>query len=268
MAVRASWTGTLGFGLVSIPVGTTPAVRENDVAYKQFHKVGDELNPVGRNNVDKVTGEVVEYGDIIRGYVASNGVVVEVNDAELDALAPESGKHIEIEKFVDLDEVRDDDLFFAKNEYAFPKGKGSEKPYALMVSALAMSGKAGLGTTVRRGKAAKVLVRAVDGVLVVTFLHWDDEVRPASYVGVELPAITEAEHAMASALIDAMTGEWDRTELVDAFRVKAIESLEAKAEGKAPAKPVEAAKPAVTDLMAALQASVEASKAKKEAVAV
>jgi DNA end-binding protein Ku len=246
-------------------VGTAPAVRENDVAYKQFHRDGESLNPVGRQNVDKATGEVVEYADIIRGYVAANGAVVEVNDAELDALAPQAGKHIEISKFVDLDDVRYDDLFFSKNEYAWPK-KGAEKAYALMVEALAKMDKAGLGTTVRRGKAQPVLIRSVRGVLVLTFLHWDDEVRSAESVGVnDEISISDAEIGMAEALIGAMAGDWKPAELVDEFRENAVAMLEAKSQGvqTAPAAKVETV--AQTDLMAVLAASVEASKKAKVA---
>jgi DNA end-binding protein Ku len=268
MAVRASWTGTLGFGLVSIQVGTTPAVRENDVAYKQFREVTDEgtgevsLNPVGRQNVDKVTEDVVQYGDIVRGYEASNGAIVKVNDAELDALAPESGKHIEIAKFVDLEDVFGDDLFFAKHEYVFPK-KGGEKAYALMVKALATTGKGGLGQTVRRGKAQSILIRAYKGVMVLTFLHWDDEVRTPEYIDVLPVEVNEAESNMAVALIQAMAGDWKPAELIDTHREAAIKLLEAKAEGVEPAAAPAPKQQPVTDLMAALQASVEASKKNK-----
>jgi DNA end-binding protein Ku len=275
MAYKASWTGTVGFGMVSVPVASTPAVREQSPSFNQVHEVVDEatgevsLNPVGRKMYDKVTDEEVAWGDIMRGYTASNGAVVRVEDADLEGLAPDRGKHIEIEKFIDLADV--DAKFFAKNEYAWAKAPtkggvaGAGKAYALLVRALETTGKAGFGYRTSRGKNSPVLVRADHGVMVITTLYWDDEVAAPESIGVEPSAVSDAETNMAIALVSAMGGDWKPAELVDEYRENVVAMLEAKSEGKAPQVTEAPKKEVVTDLMAALAASVEASKKAKVA---
>lgn len=267
---RASWTGKIGFGLVSIDVGTFPVVSEQKVSFNRFHEVdptpeqygkgvkGPILNPVGNKNYDKVTGEDLAFADVVSCYTASNGAVVPVDTDEISALKPAGEKFVEIEGFVDADEVLRDTLRFAKDEYAQPK-KGSEKAYQLLVSALEQTGKVGIARRVQRGAEKVLVVRPVDGVLVLTTLYWADEVRSVNEVDAPTVELKEAEVNMAIALVDTLSTKWEPTALEDQYRAKVLAMLEDKAQGVVPELPTATEASAPTDLMAALAASVEAA---------
>jgi len=257
MAVRTSWSGTINFGMVSVPVGTCGAVQEKDVKFSQFHQVGDDLNPVGRKDYDKVTDETVTRDQITRCYV-HDGTPIPVSEDELSALAPEASKTIEIEKFISSDEV--DPLYFARHEYAVP-AKGAEKPYKLLLSALESTGRSGVARTVRRSKEHTVLVSAHNGAIVLSFLNAADEIRDAADLGIKEPELKAAEVDMAIKLVEALTDEWDPRELVDTHRESVLAMIEAKAAGQptATVTPIRVEQSTV-DLMAALEASVNRAK--------
>lgn len=274
MIMRASWKGSIGFGMVNIPVSSAPVVgSENDLSFHRFRRTQmqvkgkkkpvEKINPVGNQNFDKVTGEIIEFADVIRGYTASNGAVVEVTDDDLAAVARQRNDRIEIEKFVPAADI--DPLYLDKSEWAWPRDKGSQKPYATLVAALQRTGMAGIGRTVRRGKERVYVVSVIDGALVLTSLHWAEDVRPVPVKPTELPEPNPGDVDMAQLLVQTLAGKWEPGEFQDSYRAELTEALEAKAAGKAPepAKPGELAEQ-LGDLMATLKASVEAASAKRK----
>lgn len=252
---RTTWKGTITFGLVAVPVGMATVISEKDIKFNTFTDGGA---PLGRAVTDKNAGTF--YTGAVQRGVLVGGKVVIVTDEEVEALAPKASAAIEIESFVELAEV--DPVYFGRHEYAMPLA-GGEKPYALLAATLEASGKAGIGRTVRRGKDHTVLVRSRDGAILVTYLHYHDEVRPVADLDLSTPELKSAELNMALGLVDAMTETFDAESYADGGRERLAAFVAAKAEGEAPMLVVAAApEPPVEDFMAAMAASIAAAKAK------
>jgi DNA end-binding protein Ku len=297
---QAVWTGSISFGLVSIPVRLYPATQPKDVRFHlydrqsgkriRYERVTHEYEAPAFIPEDEVespeesAGEVVrpfthpapaeplpaavDTADVIRGYELPNRDVVPISEDELEALAPERSRTIDIEEFVDLAEI--DPIFFEKSYFVAPtKDTGGDKSYLLLLRAMQNSGMVGIGRFVLRTKPHLVAIRPLGQVLGLETLYFGDEVRKAEDVArVPAVALSDRELKMAEQLIKALATEWIPDKHADQYREELLELLRSKRSWQR-AETAETAAPSSTvdDLMATLKASVEAAKRNNAVIA-
>lgn len=258
---RAIWSGSISFGLVNVPIKLFSAVRGHDIRFTQLHR--DTGARVRRKRVDESTGDEVDYGDIVKGYEVGDGRYVVVEQDELDALAPEASRTIDIRDFVERGDI--DPLYFDRPYYLAPANEAAGKPYRLLVEAMERSDKVAIASFVMRTKEHLVALRAVDGVLVANTMNYADEVQPAEGLeGLEFAdvEVRDRELAMAEQLIESLVTEFDATAYEDRHHDQVVAFLHEKAEGREVAVPEPADDTGeVIDLMAALERSLEAGRA-------
>ena len=260
---RAIWSGSISFGLVNVPVKLYSAVHRENLSFHQFQ---EGTNARVRNKrVSEKTGKEVDYDDIVKGYEVKKGQYVMVEPEELAEFAPRATRTIDIEDFASLDEI--DPIYFDATYYLAPEDtEGARKAYALLLKAMEEQGKVGIGRLVMRSKQYLAAIRPLDGVLAVsTMLFHDEVVSPADIEGIptgrSAPRAAPAEVKMAGQIIASMSREWDPKRYEDTYRVQVLDFLKKKAAGEeivVEEEPEEQAD--VTDLMAALEASLEAAK--------
>ena len=205
---RSIWSGALSFGLVNVPVKLYSAVSRKTV---RFHQLNEETgNRVAQKRVDSQTGEEVAYESIVKGYELGRDRYVVVRPDELDALDPERTRTIDIEDFVDLDEI--DPVYYDHPYYLVPD-KGASKPYGLLMEAMRRSGKVAIARVVLRSKEQLVAIRPAGDVLLMETMIFHDEVVPTDVLD-DLPAqgdlkASDREVAMAEQLIESLTSEFE-----------------------------------------------------------
>ena len=251
----AIWTGTISFGLVTVPVKLVSATKSRDV---RFNQLEDGTNSrIRYRRVSEQTGEEVANDQIVKGYEVSPGQYVVVTDEEMKALAPKASRTIEIEDFVDLDQI--DPVYFEQPYYLAPDAN-AVKPYRLLVEAMTELRKVAIGRLVMRSKESLVAIRPVDGVMVLETMRYDDEVLPAGGVLPEGAAEVEPtarELEMARQLVDALTTAFEPDKYQDGYREQLLALIDKKAAGEEiVAEPVVEDRGKVLDLMAALEASL------------
>ncbi len=249
------WSGSISFGLVSVPIKMNTATVNRDVSFNQIE--AGTASRVRMRRVSEATGEEVANDQIVKGYEISKGQYVIIEPAELTAIKPTSTETIEIEEFVDLDAI--DPIYFDHPYYLVPDKQGA-KAYRLLVAAMDGLRKAALGRVVIRNKESLVAIRVVEGVLVVQMMRYADEVIPVSELsgipGDEI-AVSDKELAMARQLVDALSAEFEPEKYHNEYREQVLALIDQKAAGMeivAPPQSAPAAK--VLDLMAALEASI------------
>jgi len=258
---RAIWSGAISFGLVNIPVKLYSAVSRKTVRFNQLD--GRDGTRIQQKRVNPSTGEEVPYERLVKGYELAPDRYVVVEPQELESIEPRKTHMIEIEDFVELDEI---DPIYYDHPYYLAPGKGASKAYALLLKALEDSGKVGIARVVIRSKEQLVALRAHGGVLhLETMLFGDEVVSPDSLD--EIPDVAdleanEREVKMAGELIASLTAEFDPGKYRDSYREQVLDLIERKAEGEEIAVQPEAdeEQPAAPDLMAALEASIAAAK--------
>ncbi|GGI08566.1 non-homologous end joining protein Ku [Egicoccus halophilus] len=258
---RPTWSGSISFGLVSVPVQLFTAVRTHSVRFTQLHK--DTGNRVRNKRVDETTGDEVAYGDIVKGYEVADGQYVVVDPDELDELDPEASRLIDIEDFVELQQI--DPVYYDRAYYLMPSGDAAAKPYKLLAEAMEQAGKVAVARFVMRNKEYLAAVRARDGLLVLSTMHYADEVAdPADLEAtdtLEQVEVAPRELAMAEQLIDSLVTDFDPERYHDEYQQRVTSFLEAKAEGQElEVTPPERDTGGVIDLMAALEQSLESAK--------
>jgi DNA end-binding protein Ku len=251
----AIWSGNIGFGLVSVPVKVVSATRSQDVRFNQLEEgTGARIR---YRKVSDATGEEVPAERIQKGYEIASGQYVVVEDEDLKALAPKASRTIEIEDFVDLDDI--DPIFFENPYYLSPE-PGASKAYRLLVEAMTQLRKVAVGRVVMRSKESLVAIRPLDGVLCLETMRYADEINSIDGVlpeEVEDAEPTKRELDMAKQLIDTLTTEFDPTKYHDEYREQLLALIEAKAAGQEiVAEPMVEERGKVVDLMAALEASL------------
>jgi DNA end-binding protein Ku len=256
---RAIWSGSVSFGLVNVPVKLVTATSPKDVRFNQLHDA--DHGRINQKRVCSVDGEEVDYAHIVKGYDLGGGRYVIIDPEELRSIDPEASRSIDIEEFVDLADI--DPIFFEHSYYLVPDERAA-KPYALLVEAMANTGKVALGRFVLRTKQYLATMRAKDGVLVLSTMLFADEVVDMATLDVptaEDTKPTERELSMAEQLVASLSTEFDASKYHDTYREQVIELINRKAEGEVIAAPAEPAAAApVVDLMAALEASLAAAK--------
>jgi DNA end-binding protein Ku len=258
---RSIWTGAISFGLVNVPVKLYSAVSKKSVRFHQLHdKDGVRIQ---QKRVCPADGEEVAYENIVKGYEITPDQYVVIEPGELEALEPRKTKTIDIEDFVDLDDI--DPIFYDHPYYLMP-GTGAAKPYKLLVDAMEEAGKVGIARVVIRQKEQLVALRPADGALAMSTMNFADEVVDPDRFDEKPDAEVETskrELDMAKQLIDSLSSDWEPDKYRDTYRERVLELIEQKAEGKEIAvQPVEEPQP-VPDLMAALEASVKAARQDK-----
>jgi DNA end-binding protein Ku len=258
---RPIWSGTISFGLVSVPVKMYSATESKELRFHFLHK--DDLEPIGYDKVRKDTGEHVDPDDIVRGFEVEKGRYVELTEEDLDRLDIELTHSIDICDFVDIDEI--DPIYFRKAYYLLPE-EGAEKPYRLLLAALEETGKVGIAKVVIRNKQHLAALRPWERVLLLETMYFADEIRkPESVDGkVEL---RKPEIEMARSLVENLSDTFDPEKYDDTYRKELLALLKEKAETGEISEPREE-KPEegeVVDLMAALRESVERTKRQKRA---
>jgi DNA end-binding protein Ku len=259
----AIWTGSISFGLVQVPVRLVSATKSCDVSFNQLEEgTGARIR---YKKVSDQTGEEVPPDKIKRGYEISKGRYVMIEPDELDVLKPKGSHAIEIEEFVDLDEI--DPLYFEQPYYLVPDAKGV-KPYKLLVEAMQELNKVAIGRIIVRSKERLVAIRVVDGMLCIETMRYADEVVPREGLvpddgDIEL---TDRELAMARQLVESLAvDEFQPEKYRDEYREQVLDLIERKAAGESiVAEPTVEAPAKVLDLVAALEASLEKAQHAKE----
>jgi DNA end-binding protein Ku len=254
MAPRPIWSGTISFGLVSIPVRMLTATSSREL---RFHFVDRrDLEPIGYDKVRKDTGEHVDPDDVVRAFELEQGRFVPIEPEDLDRLDVELTHSVDICDFVCLDEI--DPIYFRQAYYLVPQ-EGGEKPYQLLVRALDETGRVGIAKVVIRNKQHLACLRPWEGVLVLETMYYAEEVRRPAEVAGEAAAgdgLRKAEVEMAKSLVENLSAEFDPERYDDTYRSELLELIRSKAEGTPLPEPAEE-EPQVVDLMQALRESVE-----------
>jgi DNA end-binding protein Ku len=262
---RAIWTGSISFGLLNVPVKLYSAVSSRSLSFRELRE-GDNAR-IRHKRVAEEDGEEVPYEKIVKGYEIAPEQYVVLTRTELEELAPKKTKAIQIEDFVDLDEI--DPVYFDRPYYLGPQ-PGAERAYALLVRAMREQRKVAIARFVMRNKESLAAIRATGAVLTLATMRFADEVVPPEQLDGLLEGVEEVEPKgkeveMAKALIDSLASEFDPSAYKDEYREELLALIERKArgeavvsvEGEAP-KPTEA-----PDLMAALEESLAAVKAEE-----
>jgi DNA end-binding protein Ku len=260
---RAIWSGTLSFGLVTVPVKLYSAVERKTVRFHQLS--GKSGVRVAQKRVDPQTGEEVPYENIVKGYEIAPDRYVVVEPAELDTLQPKKTKTIEIEDFVELAEI---DPIFYDHPYYLAPGPGGAKPYRLLLEAMKETGKVAIARVVIRSKEQLVAVRPMGHALELATMLFADEILPPERLD-ELPdpseiKTTRRELDVAKQLVASLAGHFEPGKYRDSYREDVLTLIERKAEGKQIAlqpPPQQSPAPA-PDLMSALKASLDAVRAR------
>ncbi|MEV8504073.1 Ku protein [Actinoplanes sp. NPDC051475] len=263
---RPIWTGSISFGLVSVPVGLYSATHEHEVSFHQFAK--GTADRIRYKRVNERTGREVEFDDIVKGTDVGGGKLVMLDQDELDSVAPGRSRSLEIHRFVALDEI--DPIFYQKTYYLAPGSDETMKTYALLRDAMSDAGRAAIGTLVMRGKEYLAAIRPDGDLLVLQTMYFADEVRDTAELD-GIPGKSKAKPAelsMAGQLIDSMSGPWKPAEYRDTYTDRVNELINAKKKGKEITVAAEAPEPTnVTDLLEVLRRSVEAAQKSTKAPA-
>ena len=267
MAARAIGSGTISFGLVSIPIKLYTAAVSGGVSFNHLHaKCGSRIK---QQTFCPTCNETVERSALVRGYEFAKDQYVQFKDEELKSLEAEASKIIDLTEFVPLHKV--DPIYFDKTYYLGPD-KGGEKAYRLLADVLAKTDRVALAKYIMRGKENLVLIRPAQSGLMLHTMYYVDEVRDFSEIEKGQEAkIKEGELELGIRLIDELSNEEFKPEnYKDEYRLQVLDLVDKKVEGKEiTAAAPQAQRAQVIDLMEALKASLakKAPKEKKVAVA-
>lgn len=258
--MRPIWKGAISFGLVTIPVGLYTATEDKRPKFRQLRD--SDHSPIKYKRVAEVDGEEVPYEKIVKGYEIDKGRYVVFTSQELEAVAQgKNGNVVDVVQFVKQDEI--DPIYYRSSYYLAPEKSGT-KAYQLLVKALEDKDMVGIAKVAIREREYLATIRTDEGVLVMETMHWPDEIREPRFETLEEPVEVRAEEMkMAEMIIDNLTSTFDPSAWHDEKR-EAIEEVAArKMEGEEIVAPEAPQPTGVVDLMEALKASVEATKAKK-----
>jgi len=258
---RAMWKGAISFGLVTIPVAVYPVTEEKGLKFNQLHD--EDGGRIRYKRVCEKDGEEVTFEHIVKGFEVEKDRYVVLTDEDFDAVPVESSRAIDIERFVDLDEI--DPVMFKKSYYLIPEETGA-KAYGLLREAMSEDGRVGIAKVSFRDKEHLAALRFKDDAFVLETMYWPDEIREADFGGIDVSGrVTTQELEMARQLIESLSGEWTPESFSDEYREGLLQIVEAKLHGQEieVVAPEPTAK--VVDLMEALKASVAAAKTQEPA---
>jgi DNA end-binding protein Ku len=256
---RPVWTGTISFGLVAIPVKLFHAVRRQNVSFNQLDD--RTMARIKYRKVSALDGEEVPDDHIVKGYEVSKDRYIVVDPDELEPFMPAATKTVDLEEFVDLEDI--DPVFYDSAYYVAPGSNA--KPYVLLARAMEESNKVAIGRFVMRNKQYVAAIRAEEGRLIMSTLAYADEVLDPATIDelsdLDDVEVSKKEIAMAESLVDSLTTAFDPAKYRDEYREQVLDLIQIKASGEAFELPeAEVEQPKVVDLMAALEASVAKAK--------
>lgn len=257
--MKAIWTGSIGFGLVNIPIKMYSATEESNLDLDMLDKK-DHSN-IKFKRVNETTGKEVTWDNIVKAYNYDGKYIVLDND-DFEKASPEKTKLLAIEQFVKEEEI--DSVYF-ENPYYLEPQKNGEAAYALMAEALKKTGMAGVGTFVMRSKEALGILRPYnDNVLMFQRIRYEQEIRSTSDLKIPSRTVKPAELKMAVALIDQLSQKFDISNYKDTYAESLMKIIESKAKGKKVSKPaMKVVHSKTADLMEQLKASLAGTKTKK-----
>ena len=288
----AVWTGTLSFGLVTLPVRLYPATQPKDVRFHLYDREGrriryqrvveagaepasdrnelppsdaaaDEVTTAAREERSGTTSPVekpVAWDEVVRGVETDEGELVTLPREELERIRPERSRSIDIQDFVELEQI--DPVYLDKSYYAIPMTPEATKPYVLFHHAMREAGRIGIGRFVLRTKPHLVAIRPMEKVLAVETMFFGDEVRDPADLAPDLDGVEvdERELDLAVTLIETLKTDWDPDAYADTYREELLGMLAERTPTRRPAEePAPAGGSAVEELMAALKDSVAAA---------
>lgn len=257
---RPTWKGAISFGMVSIPIQLfTAADSSKEISFHLLHK--ECMSRIKYLRWCPIHEREVRQDEIVRGYEHARDQYVILTEDELEQLPLPSARTIELSAFVREEAI--DPVFFERTYYLLPESAGA-KPYELLMRALKWKGLIAIATVALRQRERLCALRPRDGTLMLHTLFYADEIREETRVTPPGVAVSEQELSMAFSLIDLLSRDFEPEQYHDRYRAALEEVIQAKLQGQ---EVVEAPGPApakVTDLMAALRASVEAAKRRNE----
>ncbi len=259
---RAIWNGVITFGIVSIPVKLYAATESKDVSFNQLHR--ECHSRIKQRRWCPVCEREVDNEEIVKGYQYAKDQYVVLTDDDFERL-PVASKHtIQLAAFVEAKEI--DPVFHEKSYYLEPDEVGL-KPFALLMRALKMKELTALANIAIRQKERLCALRSFNGTMMLDTLYYPDEIRIERHGQLPEEQVPERELQMALSLIDLLSDEFDPQKYHDNYREALMEVIEAKLQGAEVVEAAPAPATNVTDLMAALKASVDAVKKRKESEA-
>jgi Ku protein, prokaryotic len=251
----AVWTGTITFGLVSIPVKLFAATTSHNISFNLLHR--ECKNRINLQNYCPHCEKVVERADLVKGYQYEKNQYVLIEDEDLDSVQPEASSSMEIAQFITTTDV--DPIYYERTYYLGPD-KGSEKTFALLSKAMEETNRAALGKLVMRNHEYLALIRPGMQGLLVHFMLYDDEIRENENKVSDDVEIRAKEVQLAKQLIENLSEPFEVDKFQDEYIHKLEEMIEAKLKGRKLTVVPPKAKPKIVDLMEALQKSVQQTK--------
>jgi len=256
--LRPIWKGAISFGLVTIPVGLYSATENKRPKFRQLRQ--SDHSRVKYKRVAESDGHEVPYEDIVKGYEIDKGRYVVFSAEELEGIMKgASGGVVDVIQFVDQADI--DPIYYRSSYYLAPEKTGA-KAYAILVNALGDKTMVGIAKVALREREYLATLRADDGVIVLETMYWPDEIREPHFESLEEEIeVRDDEVKMAAMIIDNLTGTFDPSMWHDESREAVLAAAEKKAQGEEIVAPEQPQATGVVDLMEALKASVEATKA-------
>jgi DNA end-binding protein Ku len=251
--MKAIWSGSIGFGLVNIPVKLFAAIESSELELDMLDKK-DHAN-IRYLKVNENTGKEVNWEDIVKGYKYNDEYIV-LDDSDFEQANAKKTKMIDIEDFVKIEEV--DAIYYENAYYVAPDANGS-KAYHLLRQALLKTGKAGIATFVIRSKEKLALLRATEKVIILHRLHFDEEIRDTKDLNLsESASFKPKEVDMAVSLINQLSEKFDIKAYKNTYSEELMQIIKQKAKGvKKPKSKMKVVHSKSKDLMSQLKASLE-----------
>ena len=256
--MKAIWTGTIGFGLVNIPVKLFSATQASELNLDMLDK--KDLSNIRFKRVNEKTGKEVDWNNIVKGYMIDNRYVV-LDEKDFESASAAKTKVIEISDFVKATEI--DSIYFENPYYVAPE-KSGVRAYALLREALHKTGKVGVASFVMRSKEALAILRATENAIILNRMRFAEEIRDAKEL--DIPGkgdIKPGELKMAISLINQLTGKFNISKYKDTYTAQLLKLIKAKSKGaKVTVPQMKVVHNKAKDLMSQLKASL-AEKRKK-----
>lgn len=256
---RAIWSGTISFGLVSVPVRMFSAISEHKLHFNLLHR--EDESPIGYEKVCKLEEKPVPDSEIVKAYEIETGEFVYVEDEDFQAAHAEGGHTFDIEQFVPVEDI--DPIYFEHSYYLGPQD-GAEKVYMLLVKAMEDAGLAAIGTFLMRDREYLGCLRIRDGVITLERMYFADEIRPPEDLRPKGTRVSKEELAMAASLIDRFRGDFDPKKYKDTYTDRLLDVIKRKRKGEEIHAVPEVEAEETPDLMEALRASLEAHVPKRK----
>jgi DNA end-binding protein Ku len=258
---RAIWSGSISFGLLNVPVKLYSAVSRKQISFRELRD--SDHSRIRHKRVAEADGEEVAYEDIVKGYELAPEHYVVFSKDELEELDPQRTRAIEVEEFVDLDDI--DPIYFVQPYYLGPT-EGAERAYALLVKAMSDERKVAVARFVLRNKEHLAALRPMGDVLTLTTMRFADEIVAPTELDDVIPDSIESpkkkELDMAKQLVGSLTADFEPDKFEDSYREELLSLIQRKAEGEEVVAAVseEPTPTKAPDLMAALEESLAAVK--------